>query len=47
MEAMDKMTQYWGYPSPGWLRVIIKLYQQMTEIRVHAEKNCRKILHVV
>jgi hypothetical protein len=24
--------------------MIIKLYKQMTEIRVHAEKNCRKIL---
>jgi hypothetical protein len=45
MEAVDKMTGYCGYPSPGWLRaMIIKLYKQMTEIRVHAEKNCRKIL---
>jgi hypothetical protein len=24
--------------------MIIKLYKQMTKIRVHAEKNCRKIL---
>jgi hypothetical protein len=24
--------------------MIIKLYRQMTEIRVHAEKKCRKIL---
>jgi hypothetical protein len=24
--------------------MIIKLYKQMTEIRVHAERNCRKIL---
>jgi hypothetical protein len=39
------MTKYCGYPSPRWLRsMIIKLYKQMTEIRVHAEKNCRKIL---
>jgi hypothetical protein len=45
MEAVDKMTRYCGYPSPGWLQaMIIKLYKQMTEIRVHAEKNCRKIL---
>jgi hypothetical protein len=44
MEAVDKMTRYCGYPSPGWLRaMIIKLYKQMTEIRVHAKKNCRKI----
>ncbi len=26
--------------------MIIKLYKQMTEIRVHAEKNCRKILRL-
>ncbi len=45
MEAVDKMTQYCGYHSPGWLRaMIIKLYNQMMEIRVHAEKNCRNIL---
>ncbi len=45
MEAVDKMTRYCRYPSPGWLQaMIIKLYKQMTEIRVHAEKNCRKIL---
>ncbi len=45
MEAVDKMIRYCGYPYPGWLRaMIIKLYKEMTEIRVHAEKNCRKIL---
>ena len=45
LDAVDKMTRYCGYPSPGWLRaMIIKLYKQMTEIKVHAEKNCRKIL---
>ena len=45
MDAVDKMTHYSKYPSPGWLcAMIIKLYKQMTEIRVHAEKNCRKIL---
>jgi hypothetical protein len=39
------MTRYCGYPSPGWLRaLIIKLYKQMTEIRVHSKKKCRKIL---
>jgi hypothetical protein len=44
LDAVDKMTRYCGYPSPGWLRaLIIKLYKQMTEIRVHAEKKCRKI----
>ncbi len=43
MEAVDKMTRYCGYSSPGWLRaIIIKLYKQMTEIRVHAEKIAEK-----
>jgi len=45
LNAVDKMTRYCGYPSPNWLRaMIIKLYEQITEIRVHAEKDCRKIL---
>jgi hypothetical protein len=45
LDAVDKMTRYCGFPSPNFLRArIIKLYWQMTEIRVHAEKKCRKIL---
>ncbi len=45
MDAVDKMTKYCGNPSPRCLRsMIIKLYKQMTEIRIHAEKKCRKIL---
>jgi hypothetical protein len=45
LEAVDKMTHYCGFPSPNFLRaMIIKLYQQMTEIRVHVEKKCRKVL---
>ena len=45
LNAVDKMTRYCGYPTPNWLRaMIIKLYKQMTEIRVHAEKDCQKIL---
>jgi len=45
LNAVDKTTRYCGYPSPKWLRaMIIKLSKQMTEIRVHAEKDCRKIL---
>jgi hypothetical protein len=44
MDAVDRMTRYCGYPSPPWLRtMILKLYSQMTEIRVHAKKKCRKI----
>jgi hypothetical protein len=48
MDAVDKMTRYCGYPSPPWLRaIVIKLYKQkMTKIRVHAEKNCGKILRL-
>jgi hypothetical protein len=45
LDAVDKMTRYCGLPTPNFLRaMIIKLYRQMTEIRVHAEKKCRKIL---
>jgi hypothetical protein len=45
LDAVDKMKCYCGYPSPGWLcAMIIKLYKQMTEFRVHAENKCRKIL---
>jgi hypothetical protein len=45
MNAIDKMTWYCGYPSPLWLHTMItKLYKQMTEIRVHVEKDCQKIL---
>jgi hypothetical protein len=45
MDAVDKMTKYCGNPSPQWLcLIIIKLYKQMTKIRIHAEKGCRKIL---
>jgi hypothetical protein len=45
MNAVDNMTRYCGYPYPRWLcSMIIKLYKQMTEIRLHAEKKCREIL---
>ncbi len=45
MDAVDKMTKYCGNPSPRWLRLmIIKLYKQMTKIRIHTEKRCRNIL---
>jgi hypothetical protein len=45
LDAVDRMMRYCGNPSPGWLRaMIIKLYKQMKEIRVHAEKKFRKIL---
>ena len=45
LNAVNNMTRYCGYPLPPWLRsMIIKLYKQMIEIRVHAMKHCRKIL---
>jgi hypothetical protein len=45
LNAVNNMTRYCGYPLPPWLcLMIIKLYKQMTEIRIHAEKHCRKIL---
>ncbi len=45
MDAVDKKTPYYRYSSPTWLRAMVfKLYKQMRKIRVHAKKNCRKIL---
>ncbi len=45
LNTANKMTLYCGHSSPNWLRaMIIKLYKQMSEIRVHAEKNCQNIL---
>jgi hypothetical protein len=45
MDTVDKMTKYCGNPSPRWLcSMIIKLYNQMTKIRIHAEKKIRKII---
>jgi hypothetical protein len=45
LNAINKMTRYCGFPFPNFLRaMIIKLYRQMTEIRIHAEKKCRKIM---
>ena len=46
LDAVDRIMRYCGNTSPGWLRaMIIKLYKQMKEIKVHAEKKCRNILH--
>ncbi len=45
LDAVDRMTRHCGYPSPQWLRaMVIKLYEQMSKIRVHSKKNCKKIL---
>ncbi len=43
LDAVDRMIRYWGYPLPSWLRsMVIKLYTQMSKIRVHAEKTAGK-----
>ena len=45
MDAVDKLSRTCGTPTPPWLRsMMIKLYQQMDEIRLHAEKKCRKFM---
>ena len=45
MDAVDKLSRICGTPTPPWLRsMMIKLYQQMDETRVHGEKKCRKFL---
>ncbi len=45
LNTVNKMTRYCGHPSSNWLKaMIIRLYKQMSEIRVHAEKNCQNIL---
>ena len=45
MGAIDRLTSYCGYPVPKWLEVMmVKVHTQLTEIRQHAESNCRKIL---
>ena len=45
MNAIDNLTRICGRPGPLWLKaMIIKLYKQMDEIRIHAEKKCRKLL---
>ena len=44
MYAIDRLTSYYGYPVPKWLEVrMVKVHSQLTEIRQHAEKKCRKI----
>ena len=43
MDAVDKLSRICGKPTPPWLRsTMIKLYKQMDDVRVHAERNCRK-----
>jgi hypothetical protein len=45
LDVVDRMSRYCGFPSSNFLQaMIIKLYRQMTEIKIHAEKKCRKIL---
>jgi hypothetical protein len=45
LDSIDEMTKFCGHPAPKWLeKMMLKLFAQMTEIRRHAEKCCRKIL---
>ena len=45
IDAVDKLFRICGTPTPPRLKsTMIKLYQQMNEIRVHTEKKCRKFL---
>ncbi len=45
MDAVERMMRYCRYPSPPWLHtMMLKLYNQMMEIKVHAKQKCRKIL---
>ena len=43
MDTIDKLSKICDRPTPPWLRsMMIKLYKQMIEIRVHIEKKYRK-----
>jgi len=45
MDAINNLVTICGFPAPAWLQqMILKLHKQMDEIRLHAEKKCRKIL---
>jgi len=45
MDAVESLVEMCGFPAPAWLKDMInKLHKQMDEIRIHAEKKCRKIL---
>ena len=42
LDAVDKLSRVCGNPTPPWLTsMMIKLYSQMDQIRIHAEKQCR------
>ena len=45
LNTVDNLTRICGQSGPKWLAsIIIKLYKQMHEIRVHAENKCRKMM---
>ena len=45
LDALDKLTRIYGREEPKWLgSMIIKLYKQMDEIRIHAENKCLKVM---
>ena len=44
MDAIDSLLDMCGYPTPPWLQKRIHvLHNQMDEIRIHAERTCRKL----
>ena len=45
LEALDNLTKICGTPSPDWLKArILTIHKQLDEIRIHAERKCRKLL---
>ena len=45
LDAMDKLTRICRRLGPKWLEsMIIKLYNRMDEIGIHAENKSRKIM---
>ena len=45
MDVVDRLSRICDTPTSPWLKsMMVKLYQQIEEIRVHAEKKCRDFL---
>ena len=45
LNVVDTLTRICGRPGPKWLAsIVIKLYKQMDEIRIHAENKCQQIM---
>ena len=45
MDAVEKLSSMCGCPTPPWLKnMMLTLYRQMDEVRIHAEKKCRNFM---